>query len=227
MSAVNVQGLKAVQTRAPRTSRRSARVVCQAHKEAAPSKVASVVGAAALAALVSVADVQPAQADVAGLTPCAESKQFARKQKGALAKLEKRRKQYEPGSAPAVALQATIDKTKKRFDFYASKGLLCGTDGLPHLISDPGLALRYGHAGEVFIPTFGFLYVAGYIGWAGREYLIETRKAKKPTDMEIIIDVPKALAICGRSLAWPAAAVAALRDGDLLEKDENITVSPR
>lgn len=34
---------------------------------------------------------------------------------------------------------------------YAKQGLLCGTDGLPHLIADPGLALRYGHAGDVFV----------------------------------------------------------------------------
>lgn len=34
---------------------------------------------------------------------------------------------------------------------YAEQGLLCGTDGLPHLIADPGLALRYGHAGDVFV----------------------------------------------------------------------------
>ena len=46
-----------------------------------------------------------------------------------------------------------------------------GPDGLPPLISDPGLAVRYGHAGETFIATRGFLYIAGYIGTAGRTYL--------------------------------------------------------
>lgn len=59
--------------------------------------------------------------------------------------------QYEADSAPAVALKATIDRTEKRFANYAKAGLLCGADGLPHLISDPGLALKYGHAGEVFV----------------------------------------------------------------------------
>eukprot|EP00955_Chlamydomonas_euryale_P078463 363151-Chlamydomonas_euryale.AAC.2 len=34
---------------------------------------------------------------------------------------------------------------------YAKTGVLCGNDGLPHLIADPGLALRYGHAGEIFV----------------------------------------------------------------------------
>jgi hypothetical protein len=62
--------------------------------------------------------------------------------------------QYEAGSAPALALQATIEKTERRFDNYAKQGLLCGNEGLPHLIADPGLALRYGHAGDVLVsPT--------------------------------------------------------------------------
>jgi photosystem I subunit 3 len=60
--------------------------------------------------------------------------------------------QYEAGSAPALAIQATIEKTQQRFDKYANQGILCGTaDGLPHLIADPGLALRYGHTSEVLV----------------------------------------------------------------------------
>jgi len=59
--------------------------------------------------------------------------------------------QYEESSAPALALKATIERTEKRFANYGSAGLLCGTDGLPHLISDPGLALRFGHAGETLV----------------------------------------------------------------------------
>lgn len=59
--------------------------------------------------------------------------------------------QYEEDSAPALALKATIERTEKRFATYAKQGLLCGTDGLPHLISDPGLAIRYGHAGETLV----------------------------------------------------------------------------
>jgi hypothetical protein len=46
-----------------------------------------------------------------------------------------------------------MERTEKRFANYAKAGLLCGADGLPHLISDPGLALKYGHAGEVFVST--------------------------------------------------------------------------
>ena len=44
-----------------------------------------------------------------------------------------------------------MERTEKRFKNYGDAGLLCGTDGLPHLISDPGLALRYGHTGETLV----------------------------------------------------------------------------
>ena len=37
------------------------------------------------------------------------------------------------------------------------------------------------------IPTFGFLYIAGYIGHTGRKYLHIAKKAAKPTEKEIII----------------------------------------
>lgn len=120
-----------------------------------------------------------------------------------------------------------MDQTNARFEKYAKQGLLCGTDGLPHLIADPGLALRYGHAGDVFAPTFGFLYVAGFIGHAGREYLKYARGEKKPEEKEIIIDVPKALNIVGKSVVWPVATIQEFRRGTLLESDANITVSPR
>merc|ERR1719343_1061504 len=83
---------------------------------------------------------------VAGLTPCAESKGFAKLQKKEIKALEKRKALYEKGSAPALAIEATIARTNARFDTYGKAGLLCGTDGLPHLISEPGLALKYGHA---------------------------------------------------------------------------------
>ena len=67
--------------------------------------------------------------------------------------------QYEADSAPALALKATIDRTEKRFATYGKQGLLCGTDGLPHLISDPGLAIRYGHAGEVLVRPSELLFI--------------------------------------------------------------------
>lgn len=95
------------------------------------------------------------------------------------------------------------------------------------MCSDPGLALRYGHTGDVLVPTVGFLYVAGWIGYSGTKYVQEVKNDKKPTDKEIIIDVPMAWRLLWAGLGWPIAAVAELRNGTLLEDDDNITVSPR
>eukprot|EP01025_Chloroclados_australasicus_P005383 TRINITY_DN1159_c1_g1_i1.p1 TRINITY_DN1159_c1_g1~~TRINITY_DN1159_c1_g1_i1.p1 ORF type:complete len:276 (+),score=19.23 TRINITY_DN1159_c1_g1_i1:113-829(+) len=165
--------------------------------------------------------------DLAGLTPCSESKAFDKQRKKEVKSLQKRQKLYEVDSAPYLALQTTIDRTESRFANYAKAGLLCGADGYPHLISDPGMAIKYGHAGEVFIPTIGFLYVAGYIGTVGRNYIQAIKSEKKPTEKEIIIDVPLALRLSGQGFAWPIQAVKELRNGTLTEKDDNITVSPR
>jgi len=203
---------------------RAARVVTAAQKQETP--VAQTAAAFAVAAGLALS-AAPAHADVAGLTPCSESKAYQKLEKKEVKSLEKRLKKFEAGSAPALALEATIDRTHKRFADYADKGVLCGTDGLPHLIADPGLALKYGHAGEVFIPTFGFLYVAGWIGYAGRSYLEVTQKRTKPIDSEIIIDVPLALGIMFKCAGWPVSVTSELINGTLTEKEENITVSPR
>eukprot|EP00270_Netrium_digitus_P006951 TRINITY_DN2006_c0_g1_i3.p1 TRINITY_DN2006_c0_g1~~TRINITY_DN2006_c0_g1_i3.p1 ORF type:complete len:252 (+),score=60.62 TRINITY_DN2006_c0_g1_i3:32-757(+) len=202
----------------------SARTVCSAGKEeTVVEKAGKVVAAVALAAIVSSAVPESAMADVAGLTPCKDSKAFAKREKQAIKKLTTRLNLYEPGSAPALALNASIEKTKKRFDYYGKQGLLCGTDGLPHLIVDGDQA----HLGEFVYPGIVFLYITGWIGWVGREYLIKIKGEKKPTEKEIIIDVPLATSIIFRGFTWPLAAISEYRNGQLLEKAENITVSPR
>jgi photosystem I subunit 3 len=203
------------------------RVVCSAEKKEVVSQMGKAAAAAALSLAFGFSSVDAAFADVAGLTPCADSKAFAKRKKQEVKGLNKRLKQYEAGSAPALALQATIEKTEKRFDTYAKQGLLCGTDGLPHLIADPGLALRYGHAGDVLLPTIAFIYVAGWIGYSGTKYVQAAKEAAKPVEKEIIIDVPLAWKLLWAGLAWPVAAAAEFKNGTLLEDDSNITVSPR
>merc|ERR1719440_2478959 len=164
-----------------------------------------------------------ASADISGLTPCSESKAFTKRKNQEIKELQKRMKKYETDSAPTLALKASMERTEKRFESYAKSGLLCGTDGLPHLIADPGLALKNGHANDIFIPTIGFLFFAGWIGHSGRLYLEATRNKEK----EIIIDVPLAFACLGKAIAWPIMVVGELRNGTLTEKDSNITISPR
>ena len=95
-----------------------------------------------------------AKADIAGLTPCAESKAFKAKLDASVKKIEGRLSKYEAGTPPALALQKQIEKTKNRYDRYGKAGLLCGTDGLPHLITDG----RWSHSGEFVIPGY-FSYI--------------------------------------------------------------------
>ncbi|KAK1327120.1 hypothetical protein QJS10_CPA01g00758 [Acorus calamus] len=157
----------------------------------------------------------PASADIAGLTPCKDSKAFAKREKQSLRKLESSLKLYAPDSAPALAINATMEKTKRRFDNYGKFGLLCGSDGLPHLI----VSGDQRHWGEFITPGLLFLYIAGWIGWVGRSYLIAIRDEKKPTMKEIIIDVPLASRLIFRGFIWPVAAYRELVNGELIAKD--------
>ncbi|KAB5573383.1 hypothetical protein DKX38_000577 [Salix brachista] len=157
----------------------------------------------------------PAVADISGLTPCKDSKQFAKREKQQIKKLESSLKLYAPDSAPALAIKATVEKTKRRFDNYGKQGLLCGSDGLPHLI----VSGDQRHWGEFITPGILFLYIAGWIGWVGRSYLIAISDEKKPAMKEIIIDVPLATGLIFRGFSWPVAAYREFVNGDLVVKD--------
>ncbi len=110
-----------------------------------------------------------------------------------------------------------------RIDFYANKAnLLCGEEGLPHLIID-----NPAHAGEFIIPGLMFLYIAGWIGWVGRAYLQAIKKSETPEDQEIIINLPLAIGCMLTGFAWPLAAFGELTTGKLTAKEADITVSPR
>ncbi|CAL9168292.1 unnamed protein product, partial [Musa hybrid cultivar] len=162
--------------------------------------------------LTSAAAPPPAAADISGLTPCKESKAFAKREKQSIKKLEASLNKYAPDSAPALAIKATIEKTKRRFENYGKFGLLCGSDGLPHLIVNGDQR----HWGEFITPGLLFLYIAG---WIGRSYLIAIRDDKKPTMKEIIIDVPLATRLLWRGFIWPVAAYRELVNGELIAKD--------
>ena len=187
---MTVSGLKQtarVNTRAVKTAAHCS--AADATRKAAAAAVAAAVAASPLVAVEEAfaRDVQP----YAGLTPCKTSKAFAKREKAEIKALKKRLKKYDSESAPALALNATIEKTKTRFANYGEAGLLCGKDGLPHLIVDGNTE----HLGEFAVPGLGFLYVAGWIGYAGRSYVQMNKNTAKPTEGEIIIDVPAALGV--------------------------------
>ena len=162
-------------------------------------------------------------ADVAGLEPCRDSLVFKKRLKNSVSKLEARLSKYDADTPPFLALQKQIDKTKNRFDKYANSGLLCGTDGLPHLVTDG----RWNHAGEFIFPGLLFLYITGWIGWVGRGYLQAVSQEKKPNEKEIIIDIPLAIKFATSGFSWPLAAVQEFTSGNFLVDDSDITISPR
>jgi photosystem I subunit 3 len=164
-----------------------------------------------------------AQADIGGLTKCSESPAFAKRLNSSVKKLEQRLSQYEVDSPPALALKQQIERTKARFDKYGRSDLLCGTDGLPHLVADG----RWSHAAEFIIPGFGFIYISGWIGWVGRKYLRAVSTTKNPAESEIIINVPLALKIMTTGYIWPISAWQELISGELVASKDEVTVSPR
>lgn len=178
-----------------------------------------------LFALLLCISINPKQslADIAGLTPCKDSIAFSKRLKNSVSKLENRLAKYEASTPPALALKEQINKTETRFNKYSKSGVLCGTDGLPHLIADG----RWNHAGEFIFPGLLFIYITGWIGWVGRGYLQAISKTKKPTEKEIIVDVPLALKFSLSGFTWPLAAIQEFTSGQLIADDEEITVSPR
>lgn len=214
---------------AAKPAKRTARCGAKASAESPMAAIPKVGAALALSLALNGADmVSPpaAHAGYAGLEPCATNKKFAKNQAKTIKGLTRRQKTFEKGSAPYLALQDTIDKTNTRFDKYKKSNLLCGADGYPHLIVDGNLD----HLGEFFVPAVGFLYVAGWIGYVGRKYVIavkEEAKIEGTREKEIIIDVPLATSLAWTGATWPIDAIKELRDGTLTEDAENITVSPR
>ena len=162
-------------------------------------------------------------ADIGGLTKCSDSPAFTKRLNTSVKKLEQRMSQYETDSPPALALKQQIERTKARFDKYGRSELLCGTDGLPHLVADG----RWSHAAEFILPGFGFIYITGWIGWVGRKYVRAVSTTKNPAESEIIINVPLALKIMTTGYIWPISAWQELISGDLIAPKDEITVSPR
>lgn len=164
-----------------------------------------------------------ANADIGGLNPCKESEAFQKRLTKTVKKLETRLKKYEEGSPPQLAIQQQINQTKQRFTRYGDSNLLCGNDGLPHLITDG----RWSHGSEFLLPSILFLYISGWIGWVGRKYIRTVGQTSNPTEKEIIIDVPLAVSIMTSGFLWPFAAWQEFLSGDLIASDETITTSPK
>ncbi|PSO62896.1 MAG: Photosystem I reaction center subunit III [Cyanobacteria bacterium QH_8_48_120] len=145
-------------------------------------------------------DASAQEEGVSRLVPCRESPAFQERAKNA---------------------EDTVISGEKRFERYGDK--LCGPEGLPHLVVDG----RLSHAGEIITPSLLFLYIAGWIGWAGRSYLNAIKKEKKTAEKEILIDVPLAFKCTVSALLWPVAAVKEFLSGQLAARETDIPILPR
>jgi photosystem I subunit 3 len=175
-----------------------------------------------LAALLMWATPQVAKAEgLTSLEVCSDVPAFVQRGQDRVAALEAKVAAAEAGSQQAKVAQQQLANTKARFDKYGS--LLCGTEGLPHLVTDG----RLNHAGEFLIPGLMFLYIAGFIGWAGRSYLIKVREGDNAAEKEATIDIGLALACVSAAVAWPALALTEISTGKLTVPDDAVPISPR
>nr|YP_010618605.1 photosystem I reaction center subunit III [Rhodomelopsis africana]WAX02618.1 photosystem I reaction center subunit III [Rhodomelopsis africana] len=176
-----------------------------------------------LSAFIFIFNSQAVYAEVSGLVPCKDSPAFSKRLKQSLKKLEVRLSKYEPSTPPALAINNQIKQTQNRFDKYSKAGILCGSEGLPHLIADG----RWNHAGDFMLPGLLFIYITGWIGWVGRGYLQAVSLSNKPSEKEIIIDLPLAMKFSLSGFTWPLAALQEFTSGQLLASDDDISISPR
>jgi photosystem I subunit 3 len=162
-----------------------------------------------------------ANAEYISLNRCQDSPTFQKRLISSVKKLENKLKYYKLETQEHAAILKQIEKTKNRFTNY--QNLLCGKDGLPHIITTGEL----NHSNEFIIPGLLFLYITGWIGWSGRKYLKYAATTENSFENEIIINIPIAISIINSGFLWPIEAWKEFSNGDLLEINNNITHSPR
>ena len=104
-------------------------------------------------------------------------------------------REVSAGTPPYLAIEQRLTQTKTRFKTYADSGLLCGKDGLPHLVTSATRRTRPSSSSPRLLPVHGGLDRLG-----GRKYLQVNAKTANPTMGEIIFDVPTALKIMSSGL---------------------------
>lgn len=181
--------------------------------------------AAASAPAAAAPDPAAVKPTLGSAAPCKDVPAFKDKKTAALAAADE---QIAKAVVPAVSTFTIIPGTQSlkqewqakkaslqdKFARYEKPGVLCGVeDGNPRLIADG----RLDHLGDFIIPSILFLYVAGALGWAGRDYLI---KANRDANMEIMIDTPKAIQSLVVGLLWPAQAIPAILSGSI--RDDSV-----
>lgn len=145
------------------------------------------------------------------LNLCKDNKKFHKKIKDEIYKISQRQKKYPKGSVVYNRFVKKIEGIKFRENAYGER--YCGIrDGRPRTIATGELT-----RGNVVIPGLMFLYTAGWIGWAGRSYLIRTQDEMK----ELNLDVPLAVTCMASGFSWPVAAWQEIVNGEMVRNPEN------
>jgi len=143
---------------------------------------------------------------------CKDNKKYHKRIKDEIYKVSARQKKYPKDSVVYNRFVKKIAQIKKREESYGER--YCGKkDGLPRVLVNPDV-----RRGGVVIPSLMFLYIAGWIGWTGRSYLLRTRDPEK----EWNIDVPLFLTCMASGFAWPVNAWQAIVNGEMTAKDTEI-----
>jgi len=147
---------------------------------------------------------------------CKDNKKYHKKFKDEIYKNQQRQKKYPKDGVVWKRFDAKVAQVKRVEDAYGTR--FCGlNDGLPRTIATGELNVR----GSTVIPSLMFLYTTGWIGWAGREYLMRTQDKMK----EMKIDVPLAVTCMASGFAWPVAAWQDIVNGKFVQKDTDIVRS--
>ena len=147
------------------------------------------------------------------LEVCKNNKFYKKKFKDELYKTTKQQNKYAKGSAVYARFNKKIAMINARQEAYGDR--LCGkTDGNPRVVATGEWNVR----ASAMWPASIFLYIAGWIGWAGRSYLIRTNDETK----ELNIDVPLALTCMASGFSWPVAAWQEIVNGEMAVPNDSI-----
>lgn len=121
---------------------------------------------------------------------------------------------------------------EKSFGDIVAGGQYCDENGVPGLISDPGLAFKVGRGGDTVIPFFGLLYFNGWLLHQGKKYLrflhANAKDASDAREKELgtFWSLPMALYFLATGWAWPVDAFNELKTGRLIADDKYVTDVP-
>lgn len=146
---------------------------------------------------------------------CKDSKKYHKRAKERITKIEQRMAKIAPGGLVYTWFEDLKQRAIKMETNWGERW--CDKDdGTPLVL--PAIT---NERGSVVAPGLIFLYIAGWIGWAGRSYLQRTQCVEK----ELLIDLPLASMCMLSGFSWPVTAWQEIVDGKMTAADEDIPLA--